>query len=619
MWHCCCRVDRVLFTHLTAQEVEPRTVKKFRAEPPSLCDADLVNLDLLHAPPACYPHQPILPMEWQSLRFSFEGVFQDEILAAALPPSPQQARLVTAANSAPSRMPPAMSLPFDVTHSNDCHTESGEGSPAARPMDLDDDYDYGTGIGGGGGGGADVRISAEAVDRHISGSDAELSHDLFPQRETGLERLQALLESEHKWEERIRSLYRSYAPGTAKGALGTVKQDVHADLMGIERLLDTAVLPVRELYATLNLKERCDHVLQQCAVLESKERYHEDADAIELQQLVSLAWVSQPLAKSFKNKNRARVTNKKKKGHCTMQAQLLKAPGVRFSATSQVTAYFYIGADDVSPTTATSASGSGSATRSDRRRRTSKRTSEDAASSMDHRSDVQIQNNVEKLAADGTVSFNFRFPAGTRNKPCSIRLHVRGTVETADGARSEVDVLSEPTHRFIVTTNECQYESAEMKLMAMEIFPVVGQDSCSWSRFVNALNVRWMRVTRQESDSDIGSIEDRVLSLDDLRYLASRFFTDAPRRVTYTQLCEFYSFFGKVTHIYRHNLAVRQLLLEGLIWGFVSKETATERLASMAPGAFLLRVSDAQPGAFAVSWHDTMSGDVRHARLDTKG
>jgi hypothetical protein len=167
---------------------------------------------------------------------------------------------------------------------------------------------------------------------------------------------------------------------------------------------------------------------------------------------VSLEWVEQPLGKSFKNKNRARASKKKKKGHCTMTAQLFCAPGVAFVPSSLVTASFYqVEDDDISVRQV----------KSKKRVAASLSLPQPGSAKVDRErneelSDVQIQNNEEKLV-NGRVSFDFRFPAGTRNKPCLIRLRVKGSVTMPDGTRSHVDLVSRPTHYFIITTNESQY------------------------------------------------------------------------------------------------------------------------------------------------------------------
>jgi len=230
-------------------------------------------------------------------------------------------------------------------------------------------------------------------------------------------------------------------------------------------------------------------------------------------------------------------------------------------------------------------------------------------------SEVQIQNNEESLMSDGRVSFDFRFPAGTRNKPCLIRLHVTGVVTLPDGSASEpVELVSAPSHRFIILTNEVQYETSELKLLMMDIFRT-GSRTCSWPLFVNALNVRWMRVTRQEAESAIAAVPERTLSDEELAFVAS-FFPDAPRSVTRDQVAAFYSFFGKATHHFRHNNAFRQLLMDGIVWGFMSKQQADRRLGASAVGTFLLRASESAAGSFCVSWKAPEG--VRHALLDVK-
>jgi hypothetical protein len=150
----------------------------------------------------------------------------------------------------------------------------------------------------------------------------------------------------------------------------------------------------------------------------------------------------------------------------------------------------------------------------------------------------------------------------------------------------------------------------------MDIFPA-GSPTCSWPAFVNGLNVRWMRVTRQELDSEIAVVPDRTLTEDELGFVAS-FFRDAPVAVSRDEVVAFYSFFGKATHHFRHNLAFRQLLLDGLVWGFASKSQAEGCLnASCAVGTFLIRASESSPGSFCLSWK-AAPGVVQHAMIDTK-
>lgn len=431
--------------------------------------------------------------------------------------------------------------------------------------------------------------------------------ELTPTDELARVQLEQLRDNEMRWRQTLEHLAANYNPGTVLGEVQQMERQLRDELTNINSILDKSVLQVDDLFAALSLKGRYENDIHHAEILEQEELYHleEDGEELQFEELVTLDWVDQPLAKSFKNKNRARATNKKKKGHCTMTARLLCAPGVKFNATSPVTAYFYQ-VDDEEVVV--------------RKGRSRKRASPTTMDSManEEMSDIQIQNNVERLPKGGNlVTFDFRFPAGTRNKPCSIRLHVTGVVTLADGTKSRpLEIISQPTHRFIITTNECQFETAELKLLLMELF-AGDKQTCSWTRFVNALNVRWMRVTRQEADSGISVVAERALSSDDYRFIAS-FFRNAPQTVTREEVSKFYSFFGKATHHYRHNLPFRQLMLEGLVWGFMSKSESTRLLQSQPEGAFLIRVSESSPGSFCLSWKADQYETVRHGLLDVK-
>lgn len=422
---------------------------------------------------------------------------------------------------------------------------------------------------------------------------------------------------EQKWRETLSAMYRSYSPGAALSKVQEVEKHIIGEMTDIEKMLYNEVLDVTDVFSALSLKNKYRIDLHQCNVLEHEElQLLEDASnhvsmssessasasAQHAQELVTLDWIDQPLPRSFKNKNRARANKKKKRGHCTMSAKVICAPGVQFTATSPVTAHFYWAEDDQ-----VKAKRGGAAAGKKR----------DASSSVvesQRISDIQIQNNIEKLV-NGKVSFDFRFPVGTKNKPCCIRLHVNGVVTLRDGTKQNLEIISEPTHRFIVTTNESQYETAELKLLMMDLFPQ-GAEQCSWAAFVNALSVRWMRVTRQESDSGISVVSERTLSDDDLKYV-SQFFPNAPKSVTRDQVVGFYEIFGKATHHFRHNTALRQLLMDGIIWGLLSKKQAVEYLTNQSPGTFLIRAAEKNAGSFCVSWKHE-NNTVRHALIDNK-
>jgi len=423
--------------------------------------------------------------------------------------------------------------------------------------------------------------------------------------------LQSLTDSEARWRETLQHLTEHYSPGTVLEEVQHLEERMRDDLTGINSLLEKSVLPVDDLFAVLSLKGRFESTLHQAEILEHEERFHQEEDegqgeVGDVEDLVVLDWVDMPLAKSFKNKNRARATNRKKKGHCTVTAQLVCAPGVSFSPSSAVTAHFYQLEDDDVVLKA--------------KKGKSRKRSTPTATAMvraEELSDIQIQNNVEKMSRNNQVTFDLRFPAGTRNKPCHIRLHVKGVITLPDGSKSQpVEIVSVPSNHIIVTTNECQFETAELKLLLMELFSG-GVQSCSWSRFLNALNVRWMRVTRQEADSGIAVMLQRALCASDFRFVAG-FFRNAPVSVSRDEVMTFYSFFGKATHHYRHNLPFRQIMLEGLVWGFLSKDQSKEMLGAHPEGSFVIRASKSTPGSFCLSWKADSYGSVRHALLDVK-
>ena len=159
-----------------------------------------------------------------------------------------------------------------------------------------------------------------------------------------------------------------------------------------------------------------------------------DKDAIDM--LTCFIFNDMPLSQSFKNKNRARQVNAKKKAHCTMQASLLTSPRTTFYSKNSVVAEFNTKEDD-----------SGNSER------------------------INLQNEVEQMKRGEVVSFNFRFPVGTRCKPAELKLQVDG-VATLPGSPHKINhtIHSGPSHCYIVTTNECQWEGAEGKLLLFDLF-----------------------------------------------------------------------------------------------------------------------------------------------------
>ena len=80
----------------------------------------------------------------------------------------------------------------------------------------------------------------------------------------------------------------------------------------------------------------------------------------------------------------------------------------------------------------------------------------------------------------------------------------------------------------------------------------------------------------------------------------------------------FWEWFGATCHHYRHNKGIRTLYLQGLIFGFVSKENCSLFLAQQRQGTFIIRNSQASnDGAFTLAYLNS-NGLIRHSKIDPK-
>lgn len=269
-------------------------------------------------------------------------------------------------------------------------------------------------------------------------------------------------------------------------------------------------------------------------------------------------------------------------------------------------------------------------------------------------SSVTIQNETEPLGPMGAATLHVRFPAGTRCKPGLLRVRVPGVVTLPDGSQHEITLVSKPSNPFIITTNECQWEGAEGKLFRWELFgPVLkgkhrksnrrgpatssassassaGPVTASWPSLANGLRLRFLRATRQEmpphdmvrisGSASTGRSEAlfaRPMGPQDMEFVHSTFFDHAVH-VTEAQFNRFWSWFGKTMHIYRHNASLRQLFLDGLFYGMVSKEEAERLLQGATAGSFLVRNALSKPGELALAFVGPPGSPCRHFRIDSK-
>jgi len=189
-----------------------------------------------------------------------------------------------------------------------------------------------------------------------------------------------------------------------------------------------------------------------------------------------------------------------------------------------------------------------------------------------------------------------------------VRLQFSVPIEyiTGNGSSSVVALESEPSHPFIVVTNESQWEYSEGALLKKDAFP---QPEVPWQHFANVLQVHYVRSTRQDLRAPA-----RPLSLSDLQYIHQLQFKE---RTTVHQkdFDRFWTWLGRLIHKIRHQKPFSQLWLAGLVYGFISKDTAEQLLHDTPAGTFLIRFSERAPGKQAVAYrkHDTDRGlETRH-------
>lgn len=425
---------------------------------------------------------------------------------------------------------------------------------SSKPMDVD---------------GEDDEYLAKEQEEVIEELD-EGAGEMFP-AQPGNFRLRDLHGHLEEYSHRLTTMWGRKVSEDGAEDVVAIKAKLIQDIEEVQSVLATVVLAVEDVFSGWWLMGKFEILLSKCDLYTNalKTEAHPNT-------FVKFVWTDQPLAKSFKNKNRARASNKNKMAHVNMKATIILSPGYSFSPSGPATARFYTG---------------------------------------DEESSVQLQNDVEPVR-NGVCEMGLRFSAGTRNQPQEVRLTVTGTLTNPDGQKAKVDILSESSRQFIVITNEVQFQRSEHHLLALELFPNK-ERTCSWAKFVNALQIRWMRVTRQEEASGINTALDRRMSRDDIVYFRDKYFKSAPQHVTQEQVKKFYTFFGKVSHIYRHNAGFRKMWLEGAVWGYICIKNSEAILLSEDPGTFLFRSSESDPGLFVISWVD-QAGTVMHAKIPAK-
>jgi len=156
---------------------------------------------------------------------------------------------------------------------------------------------------------------------------------------------------------------------------------------------------------------------------------------------------------------------------------------------------------------------------------------------------------------------------------------------------------------FVVITNENQWEEVEELLLRKDSF--IGNLEISWSQLCNTLQRHFLRATRQAPTKP-----DRYLSRLDFQYFHCKFF-GSKDIINLENFQRFWDWFGKSLQALRYQRHIKEMWQEGIIYGYMSKESVQDSLLNQEPGVFLLRFSESQPGQLAIGYVGVM-GDLKH-------
>eukprot|EP01117_Protostelium_nocturnum_P010857 TRINITY_DN3916_c0_g1_i3.p1 TRINITY_DN3916_c0_g1~~TRINITY_DN3916_c0_g1_i3.p1 ORF type:complete len:582 (+),score=189.80 TRINITY_DN3916_c0_g1_i3:195-1940(+) len=225
-------------------------------------------------------------------------------------------------------------------------------------------------------------------------------------------------------------------------------------------------------------------------------------------------------------------------------------------------------------------------------------------------SPLQIVVNMESLPPKGTPTKNIeneteimdestklakchiKFLNGTRKNIANIKFNMQ--VQLRNG--STIAVESNPSSPFVVITNECQFEESDGLLLKTESFGNSTETQVPWALFGNLLQRHFLRATRQDPVKP-----QRFLSRQELQYLSAKFFGGNPY-INTKMYDDFWNWFGKGLQKLRYQRHLHTMWQQGLIYGYVPRESVTAALMNQQVGTFLIRMSESNPGAFAIGY-----------------
>lgn len=208
---------------------------------------------------------------------------------------------------------------------------------------------------------------------------------------------------------------------------------------------------------------------------------------------------------------------------------------------------------------------------------------------------------------------------GTRKLPVSfsIKMKVHVTVPemappafNVSGSNTfELSVETQKSNKFVVFTNECQFDDGNTELFKSICFES-DKSELTWYAFANIIQRHYVMSLRR----NLITIE-RYLSACELEYLHSTFLGNADR-FTERDISDFWHWYVRVLHQLRHGKGIPELWLSGAIWGFVSKDNITKVINNSPIGTFALRFSESNPGLFSACVKESNEAPVHKLYSD---
>lgn len=165
----------------------------------------------------------------------------------------------------------------------------------------------------------------------------------------------------------------------------------------------------------------------------------------------------------------------------------------------------------------------------------------------------------------------------------------------------EIILTTPPSKPFIVITNECQFGESLSILFQKDVYEIRWAEpveEVSWEFFANNLQTYFLKSTRQDLYNP-----QRGLYPHDFMYLHQVFFNSAPY-ISRSACQKFWAYFGKILHKLRYQRHMSTMWCQGLLYGFINRENSNNFLAMQRAGSFIIRFSESNFGALAISFKE---------------